>query len=126
MARDLPAGGARALTAIRLCRADAIAEGEARGFVHGSGVARRAVVVLRHRGRLAAYVNSCPHQGTPLELAPDRFFTATGDHLICHTHGALFRPEDGVCVAGPCAGQGLAAAPVALRDGAIWLEDGEG
>ena len=123
MARALPVGGARALSGIRLCRADEIAEGEARGFALGSGTARRAVLVLRHRGRLAAYVNSCPHQGTPLEIAPDRFFTATGDHLICHTHGALFRPEDGACVAGPCAGQSLAAIPVAVRGGVIWLEN---
>jgi naringenin degradation protein FdeD len=68
--------GIEALNARRLGRDSQIAEGEAKGFVLGSGTSRRGVFLLRHGGRLLAYVNSCPHQGTPLDLAPDRFFTA--------------------------------------------------
>ena len=32
---------------------------------------------------------------------------------------ALFRPEDGYCVDGPCAGDSLAPAPVSLIDGMV-------
>jgi len=111
--------------ALRLCRADELAEGAARGFVFGAGQDRRAVFILRHGGAIRAYVNSCPHQGTPLEIFPDRFFDALGRRLICRTHGALFRPEDGFCVAGPCAGKSLAPAAIRVADGTIWLDDGE-
>jgi nitrite reductase/ring-hydroxylating ferredoxin subunit len=109
----------------RLCRADELAEGDARGFVLGHGLARIAVFVLRHGGAIHAYVNRCPHQGTSLEILPDRFFDALGRHLICRTHGALFRPEDGFCVAGPCAGKNLTPASIRVADGTIWLADGE-
>ena len=34
-------------------------------------------------------------------------------------HGALFRLEDGVCVAGPCAGERLKPWPVAVIDGVV-------
>src|SRR5208282_5611098 len=109
----------------RLCRADELAEGAARGFVFGEGLARIAVFVLRHGGAIHAYVNRCPHQGTSLEILPDRFFDALGRYLICRTHGALFRPEDGFCVAGPCAGKSLTPASIRVADGTIWLADGE-
>jgi nitrite reductase/ring-hydroxylating ferredoxin subunit len=111
--------------ALRLCRTDELAEGEARGFVFGAGQDRRAVFILRQGGAIRAYVNSCPHQGTSLEIFPDRFFDALGRYLICRTHGALFRPEDGFCVAGPCAGKNLTPAAIRIADGTIWLKDEE-
>lgn len=107
----------------RLCRADELAEGEARGFVFGEGPARIAIFVLRHGADFHAYINACPHQGTPLEIFPDRFFDALGRYLICRTHGALFRPEDGFCIAGPCAGKSLAPASIHVDEGTIWLAE---
>jgi nitrite reductase/ring-hydroxylating ferredoxin subunit len=35
-----------------------------------------------------------------------------GYHLMCHSHGALYRPNDGLCILGPCYGQRLCAIPV--------------
>ncbi len=97
----------------RLCRADEVPEGGARGFRFGSGPDLRMVFVLRHRGALYAYDNSCPHLGTPLNFLPDRFLARDGRHLLCATHGALFRIEDGFCIEGPCAGKSLR--PLAIR-----------
>jgi len=108
-----------------LCRADELAEGETKGFVFGEGLARIAVFVLRQSGAIHAYVNACPHQGTSPEIFPDRFFDVLERYLICRTHGALFRPEDGFCVAGPCAGKSLVPASIHVTDGTIWLADGE-
>ena len=66
-----------------------------------------AVIVVRLGAEVRAYRNRCPHTGQPLSPWPDRLLTREGDRLICFGHGALFRPEDGVCVAGPCvAGKG--------------------
>lgn len=78
------------------------------------------VLVVRQGSRVAAYENSCPHVGTPLDWTPDEFLDRTRRYLVCATHGALFRLGDGVCVAGPCQGDQLERWPVTLRDGAIW------
>lgn len=104
-----------------LCRLDALAEGEARGFELGEGDRRFDVFVLRRDGGVLAYENRCPHAGTPLDLLPDRFLAADGRHLQCHTHGALFRIEDGMCVAGPCRGRSLTAVAVAVENGEILI-----
>ena len=60
--------------------------------------------------------------GTPLDWLPDRFFDRGGAFLLCGTHGALFRPDDGLCVRGPCVGKRLAPAKVVTTDGTVVLE----
>ena len=71
--------------------------------------------VVRYLGKLRAYVNRCPHAGTELDWQPGEFFDETGLYLICSTHGALFEPGSGRCVAGPCRGAMLE--PLAIREG---------
>lgn len=105
----------------RLCRADEVSEGGARDFRFGSGGEVEALFVVRKGGALHAYVNSCPHIGTPLNLMPNRFFDREGKHLLCTTHGALFRPEDGFCVSGPCAGKNLTPIAIHVEDGEIMV-----
>jgi nitrite reductase/ring-hydroxylating ferredoxin subunit len=121
MARHRQDGRHYGVSRIRLCRADEIAEGKGRGFRFGAGTEQIAVFVIRHAGLLRGYANSCPHIGTPLDWTADRFFDRDGQHLLCGTHGALFRPADGFCVRGPCAGRSLAAAPLAVADGELYL-----
>jgi nitrite reductase/ring-hydroxylating ferredoxin subunit len=70
--------------------------------------------VVNHDGQFRAYVNRCPHVGTPLDLWPNEFFTEDGRALICSTHGALYEPLSGRCTAGPCVGDQLTALPLAL------------
>jgi nitrite reductase/ring-hydroxylating ferredoxin subunit len=106
-----------------LCREDELAEGVARGFVFGDGAERRDIVLVRQRGVVHAYVNSCPHQLTPLETFPDKFLNEDGTLLVCSTHGARFRVEDGYCVSGPCEGKRLAKVAVLVSEGAIILTD---
>lgn len=72
-------------------------------------------------GAVRGYVNACPHMGLPLNLSGDHFFDAEGKLLLCQMHGALFRPEDGFCVSGPCAGEALKRLEIAVRDDAVWL-----
>jgi nitrite reductase/ring-hydroxylating ferredoxin subunit len=103
---------------IALCHADEIAEGQARGFLVGEGVARRDVILVRRDGVLRAYVNACPHQGAPLETFPDRFLDQDG-LLVCSTHGARFRVEDGFCVSGPCEGKSLQPIACVLENGVV-------
>jgi nitrite reductase/ring-hydroxylating ferredoxin subunit len=105
-----------------LCKIDDIAEGRARGFVIGAGVDRLDVVVVRTHDTLHAYLNSCPHQLTPLETFPDKFLNEDGTLFVCSTHGARFRVGDGFCVSGPCEGKRLSSLSCEVRDGAITIE----
>jgi nitrite reductase/ring-hydroxylating ferredoxin subunit len=63
--------------------------------------------IVNHEGHHRAYVNRCPHAGTPLDWWPNEFFTEDGRFLICATHGAVFDPGTGICVEGPCPGARL-------------------
>ncbi|CAN5285965.1 hypothetical protein BH09PSE2_BH09PSE2_26400 [soil metagenome] len=58
-------------------------------------------------GSTRTYRDACPHTGRRLSDDPNRVLTREADRLICFGHGALFRLEDGVCVAGPCVGERL-------------------
>jgi nitrite reductase/ring-hydroxylating ferredoxin subunit len=75
--------------------------------------------VVNFEGALFAYVNRCAHVGTPLDLWPNDFFTGDGRFLIGATHGAIYRPETGECVAGPCVGRSLTPFPVTYIEGRI-------
>jgi len=74
---------------------------------------------IRFLGRAHAYVNRCPHMGTELDWQPGEVFDESGTHLVCATHGALFQPSTGYCVAGPCPGASLRRLPTIERDGKV-------
>ena len=105
------------------CRIGDVPDGDARGFtlIDGAGQTR-SVIVVRLGDEARVYENRCPHRGTPLDWRPDRFLDSTGEHLICATHGATFRLEDGLCLSGPCLGDALTAVPSRLEDGEISLD----
>jgi len=70
--------------------------------------------VVHHEAGYAAYVNRCPHVGTPLDLWPNEFLGEDGREFVCSTHGATFEPASGLCTAGPCAGDRLTPLPARL------------
>jgi nitrite reductase/ring-hydroxylating ferredoxin subunit len=76
---------------------------------------------VRHCGAVRAFVNRCPHAGTELDWNPGEFFDETQLYLMCATHGALFEPGTGRCVAGPCRGASLEPLEVRERDGEVIL-----
>lgn len=104
----------------RLCALSDIADPGAKGFRFRTGEALFAGVVVRRGELVAGYLDRCPHAGWPLAALDDRFLTRGGDHILCSGHGALFRLEDGVCTAGPCAGERLDVWPVVVRDGQVF------
>ena len=67
----------------------------------------RNLIALRRQGSLRVFLNRCPHRGIELDWIPGAFLAADGHHLQCATHGALFDPETGICISGPCAGESL-------------------
>ena len=104
-----------------ICASEALADG-------GKGVrfelsAHSTGFAVRHFGRVHAFVNRCPHGGTELDWQPGEFFEDSGLYLICSTHGALFEPGNGFCVAGPCRGASLEPLAVCERAGQVILLD---
>ena len=75
--------------------------------------------VLNHGGRLVAYVNRCCHIPMTMDWVENQFLSDDGAHILCATHGALYEPDSGECVAGPPLGKCLTAVPIEVRDGTI-------
>jgi nitrite reductase/ring-hydroxylating ferredoxin subunit len=95
-----------------LCQDSDVAEADTRGF-DPRGTGTDTVFVLRWRGRLHAWRNACPHvDGAPMAWRRHAYLNAARTHVACHAHGALFEPDTGLCVQGPCIGQRLTALPV--------------
>jgi nitrite reductase/ring-hydroxylating ferredoxin subunit len=99
----------------RLCALADIPEPGSKGFMFREGEKLFFGFVVRRAGEVSGYIDRCPHTGLPLALAPDRFLTRENDLILCSSHGALFRIVDGVCIAGPCAGQRLWPWPVKVE-----------
>jgi nitrite reductase/ring-hydroxylating ferredoxin subunit len=76
---------------------------------------------VRFGGRVYAFLNRCAHVPIELDWVPGRFFDDSRRYLICATHGAMYEPRSGHCVAGPCRGARLGVVPVVEHDGAVFL-----
>ena len=74
---------------------------------------------VRFDGQPRAFLNRCAHVAMELDWLPGRFFDEAGLYLICATHGALYEPDSGACVAGPCRGAALLALRCEERGGRV-------
>lgn len=108
--------------AVRLCNSTDLANGERglRFWLQRDGPPVPAFVV-RYRGHVQAFVNRCAHKWVELDWEEGQFFDFTGQFLVCATHGALYEPDSGRCIAGPCRGASLTAVPVYEAEGGVWL-----
>jgi nitrite reductase/ring-hydroxylating ferredoxin subunit len=106
-----------------LCQITDIPPNGAKGFPGPDG-AFTGLVAVRQGDNVYVYENACPHIGTPLDWTPDRFLSVDGRHLICATHGAEFTIDTGQCISGPCRGDQLTPVKVEVRDGTIFIPNG--
>lgn len=90
-----------------ICRLDELADPDARGFYVGEGEWPFRGFIVRKGQGIFAYANICPHRRHPLDMLPDAFLVEDGKLIRCASHGALFEPETGLCVLGPCQGKSL-------------------
>ncbi|WP_456413203.1 Rieske (2Fe-2S) protein [Thiolapillus sp.] len=103
-----------------ICRLDDLKDKSARGYDVALDDGDVISLIVVRKGEAAfVYRNRCPHTGINLEWQPDQFFHPDGAFLQCATHGALFRPEDGYCVRGPCAGDRLERINARIVDGEV-------
>ena len=108
----------------RICLSGALTEGGAGvRFVARSGERLDAAFVVRFRGVARGFVNRCAHKLVELDWEPGQFFDTERRYLVCATHGALYDPVDGMCVAGPCRGGRILPVTVREQDGSVWLAE---
>ncbi|MHA1597245.1 MAG: Rieske (2Fe-2S) protein [Alphaproteobacteria bacterium] len=106
---------------MKLCDLSDVEDGGSNGFFAEIDGRMESYIVIRRGDAVIVYINSCPHIGTPLDFQPGKFLNPDKTHILCSSHGALFRIEDGLCVSGPCPDQSLTPVPVHVRDGAVYL-----
>lgn len=87
------------------------------------GTPREALIVRDEGGVVRAYLNLCKHLPIPIDSGSREFFDGPKKHLLCATHGAHYRLEDGLCVRGPCIHAKLDAVELVREGGAIYVID---
>jgi nitrite reductase/ring-hydroxylating ferredoxin subunit len=122
---------AGAASGVRICAAAELVDGGL-GIRRDARMAGQDVVVffIRYDGRVYGYLNRCAHVPMELDWAEGQFFESSGLYLMCATHGAIYAPDTGKCVGGPCRGGRLRAVQVEEREtpegrAVFWLPDGE-
>ena len=100
---------------------DEIEEPGAMEFRVGDGNWPFRGIVVRWAGAVYAYANVCAHLGHPLNFVPDRFFTPDQKFLLCGSHGAMFEPDTGLCIGGPCLGAALRALDCRVKGNLIFV-----
>ena len=107
-----------AASSIALCRLDELADPGSKGFA----VNGHLLFAVRQGQQVYVYLNRCPHRGVPLEWVADQFLDHSGRLIQCASHGALFLPESGECIAGPCSGNSLTPLTSHIEEGQVWLD----
>jgi nitrite reductase/ring-hydroxylating ferredoxin subunit len=110
---------------VRLCALDQLADPGAIELSWGDGDWPLSLFVVRRGEAVYGFLNRCPHAGHELNMKPDEFLTRDGELIMCRSHGARFRIEDGLCVLGPCPGAYLQAFAVELADGFVVAAEAE-
>ncbi len=109
------------MTSASVLRMDDLEDPGSAALRGGTDAGAVEVMVIRRGDRLDAYVNVCPHVALPLDFRPGRFLNVGRTHILCANHGALFRIDDGVCIAGPCVHARLRRAFLTVADSGIRL-----
>jgi nitrite reductase/ring-hydroxylating ferredoxin subunit len=105
-----------------VCRLEDIEDPGSKGVTVSLSNRPQDIFIVRQGVDVYGYLNHCPHTGAPLDWTPDRFLDLDGRHIQCAMHGALFRIEDGRCIAGPCNGDRLTPVPVKVESGVVCLD----
>jgi nitrite reductase/ring-hydroxylating ferredoxin subunit len=107
-----------------VCREQELGAGEIRTAQLGLDAEGRPIhaLLLRNEdGSIVAYRNLCRHLPVPLDGGTGELLSDDGLHLVCGTHGAMYRVHDGYCVDGPCEGMALEPLTVRLDAGDLYV-----
>ncbi|NVJ91211.1 MAG: Rieske 2Fe-2S domain-containing protein [Methylocystaceae bacterium] len=104
-----------------LCDFNDVAEEDSKEFFIELNGQEQSILAVKKDGIFNVFVNKCPHIGVPMNLEPDRFLDSEKNFIMCSTHGALFKMDDGECVHGPCLGQHLTPVPFHLQGQEVFI-----
>jgi nitrite reductase/ring-hydroxylating ferredoxin subunit len=72
-----------------------------------------AAFVVNYQGKYYAYLNRCAHLPMQMDWNAGELFDDAKRYLVCATHYAVYEPDTGVSIAGPCRlGSQLVALPI--------------
>lgn len=84
----------------------------------------QGILVRVADGTIRAYKNECRHLPMPLDdREPGDLWDESGRHLVCSAHGARYRPDDGLCVSGPCKGSHLKEIPLRINGDEVYVDE---
>jgi nitrite reductase/ring-hydroxylating ferredoxin subunit len=109
-----------------IARVDEVPPGDVKKFWLICRTYRIDALLVNDQGNFYAYINRCRHMATPLDFLRGQFLSEDRRHLMCYTHGALYEPATGVCIAGPCKGESLYPLPVRVERGDVLVGCPEG
>lgn len=104
---------------VRLCDLHDLIDGGARNFVLQMRSGRFHGFVVRRGDGVRGFLDRCPHAGLPLAQTLDDYLSPDGRFVACSWHGALFDPDTGACVGGPCVGAALSPWPLIVEGGRV-------
>jgi len=87
---------------VPIIAASELHEGMSHLFTFVKDDERYEAFVIRFGNQIRAYLNVCPHAGEPIAEKNQSAFNSDKRYLICREHFALFDPETGKCISGPC------------------------
>lgn len=105
----------------RVCPVAELPDPGVREFEAGEGDRPFRGLVVQVEGRVFAYANVCPHKQHALNGVDDGLWVPGQRLLRCSSHEALFDPESGLCLVGPCAGRALTPLPCGVEAGMVWV-----
>lgn len=77
--------------------------------------------IIRYQGKIYAYINLCPHAYEPIVFGHQSAFNSDKRYIVCREHFAMFNPETGVCVSGPCPIADLVKIEVVEKEDMIYV-----
>ena len=106
-----------------ICASGALADGGAGvRFTVSTVEGEQPAFAVRYGGTVYAYINRCAHVPMEMDWVENRFFDEEGRWILCATHGALYEPASGECVAGPPCGRSLHRLSLRVEANAVWCE----
>lgn len=105
----------------KICDLDGLSESLCKEFVVENDLKLKDSFLIYFNDNCYAYINDCPHTGVNLNWQEAQFLSIDGLFLQCSLHGALFEPESGKCVRGPCCGQSLKRLEIVIENDAVYL-----
>ena len=98
-----------------------LTHGMSKKFLLRSGAREVEALLVNYQGEFFAFTNRCPHVGITLDWVDNQFFSVDRRYLMCANHGAVFEPQTGECIWGPCVGLSLQSIALEIKNNKIFL-----